>query len=90
MAEGGPPYCFFKPLKALFLTATKGAPPLKKPDKWTDTFKDFLQLSFTSDPLLRPAADELLEHPFMLKVCDKKELIKALKLVFLMRVTAGL
>lgn len=90
MAEGSPPYYSCKPLKALFLTATIGAPSLKKPDRWSDSFKDFLKECFQMDPLVRPSAEDLLKHAFFNRVCEKSEIIKALKLVFLMRVTAGL
>jgi len=76
-------------LKALFLTATVGAPPLKK-DKWSETFKDFLKKSFTIDPSTRESASDLLEHKIFTKMCERSEIVKALKLVFLMRVTAGL
>lgn len=62
MAEGNPPYHTFKPLKALFLTATKGAAPLKKADKWSDTLKDFLNHGcFELDPQKRSSSAELLE-----------------------------
>jgi len=90
MAEGNPPYHLYKPLKAIFLTATKGAAPLKKPEKWSDVFKNFLRQCFVIDPGQRPSANELLSHPLINKSCDARDLIKALKLVFLMRVTQGL
>jgi len=89
MAEGSPPYYSFKPLKALFLTATIGAPQLKK-NRWSSTFRDFLTHTFEMEPSKRDTAEDLLKHPFLEKMCEKIEIIKALKLVFLMRVTAGL
>jgi serine/threonine protein kinase len=60
MAEGCPPYYAFKPLKALFLTATVGAPSLKK-DKWSDSFKDFLKKCFEMDSSTRDSAEVLLK-----------------------------
>ncbi len=60
MAEGNPPYFNCKPLKALFLTATVGAPPLKK-DKWSDLFKDFLKKTFAIDPTTRESCSDLLQ-----------------------------
>jgi len=90
MAEGYPPYHAYKPLKALYLTATRGAPALKRPDKWTSTFKDFLGQCFKQDPTTRPTGEQLLEHEFLKVACEQRELMKALNLVFLMRVTAGL
>jgi len=88
--EGSPPYSQFKPLKALFLSATQGAPPLKRPGKWSDSLKDFLSLCFTKDPSKRPNSNELLEHDFISKSCERKELVNSLKLVFMMRVYEGL
>jgi serine/threonine protein kinase len=61
MAEKNPPYYNLRSLKALFNTATKGAPPLKKPKKWSPEFKAFLQRCFEIDPDKRPSAAELLE-----------------------------
>jgi p21-activated kinase 1 len=90
MAEGNPPNSQYKPLKALFFTATKGAPELRRKEKWTTGFRDFLKLCFKSDPAERPTATDLLKDEFLSKACESKELVKALKLVFLMRVTAGL
>jgi len=90
MAEGKPPYSNYKPLKALFYVATKGAPSLKKQDKWSDTFKDFLSQCFIMDPAKRPSAEELLKHPFVESVTSRSELRKALKLVFLIRITTGI
>lgn len=75
---------------AYYVTATRGAPELKRKDKWGQSFRAFLKCCFRPDPTERPSAEELLKHEFLVKSCDSKELVKALKLVFLMRVTAGL
>ena len=61
MAEGHPPYREFKSLKALFLTVTVGAPNLSKPKRHSPEFRDFLNLCFQVDPVLRPPAEELLK-----------------------------
>jgi serine/threonine protein kinase len=58
---GVAPYHAFKPLKALFLTATQGAPPLKKANKWGNEFKQFLSKCFEQDASARPSASELLK-----------------------------
>ena len=42
MANGEPPYYKKKPLKALLLISTSPSPTVENPDKWSDTFKDFL------------------------------------------------
>lgn len=44
---------------------TKLAPPI--PDDVSDEAKDFLKQCFTTDSEIRPTAEKLLEHPFMVK-----------------------
>jgi len=88
--EGAPPYSQHKPLKALFLAATQGAPPLKRPGKWSEQLKEFLSDCFVKDPSKRPGAKELLNHNFIAKACERKDLVNSLKLVFMMRVYEGL
>eukprot|EP01095_Lingulamoeba_sp_RSL-Kostka_P011930 TRINITY_DN464_c0_g2_i8.p1 TRINITY_DN464_c0_g2~~TRINITY_DN464_c0_g2_i8.p1 ORF type:complete len:630 (-),score=282.78 TRINITY_DN464_c0_g2_i8:181-2070(-) len=74
MAEGEPPYLDFPPLRALFLIATHGSPQLKEPENWTSTFKHFLSKCLEQDPENRATADELLNHPFLEKACQKRNL----------------
>jgi len=74
MAEGEPPYLEFPPLRALFLIATHGSPNLKEPDKWSDTFKNFMKQCLEIDSLVRPGAEELLKHPFLKMACPTKNL----------------
>ncbi|KAG1169240.1 hypothetical protein G6F70_008627 [Rhizopus microsporus] len=66
MAQNSPPYVELPPLKALYLIASNGLPPLEEPDRWSDQFKDFLSLCTTIDPAKRPDATTLLKHPFIL------------------------
>eukprot|EP01118_Nematostelium_gracile_P009465 TRINITY_DN3197_c0_g1_i2.p1 TRINITY_DN3197_c0_g1~~TRINITY_DN3197_c0_g1_i2.p1 ORF type:complete len:279 (-),score=101.25 TRINITY_DN3197_c0_g1_i2:43-879(-) len=79
MAEGEPPYMEFPPLRALFLIATSGSPGVKEPTKWSDSFKDFLQVCMAIDPDERLTADELLKHPFLKVACPPKNLIPLIK-----------
>ena len=79
MAEGEPPFLAFPPLRALFLIATKGTPTLKEPDKWSDTFKDFMSRSLDIDFHNRATAEELLEHPFLRMSCPLKNLVPLIK-----------
>ncbi|OAD77540.1 hypothetical protein PHYBLDRAFT_179895 [Phycomyces blakesleeanus NRRL 1555(-)] len=65
MAQGDPPYVEYPPLRALFLIASNGLPPLREPDLWSDSFKDFLSKCTTDDPAVRPDAATLLKHPFL-------------------------
>ncbi|PRP88800.1 serine/threonine-protein kinase PAK 1-like [Planoprotostelium fungivorum] len=87
MAEGAAPYSKFKALKAMHLTATRGAPGLAQPEKWTDNFRDFLRSFFIMDVDQRPSAQSMLKHPFLLQAQSRKELTKTMKLVFLLRLS---
>ena len=61
MAEGEPPYMEFPPLRALFLITTKGIPDLKKPQNWSEDFRDFLRCCLIKDYDDRPDTDQLLK-----------------------------
>jgi len=79
MAEGEPPYMEFPPLRALFLIATSGSPGVKETEKWSDTFKDFLQVCTAVDPEERATATELLRHPFIKMACPLKNLVPLIR-----------
>eukprot|EP01088_Endostelium_zonatum_P001693 TRINITY_DN1204_c0_g1_i1.p1 TRINITY_DN1204_c0_g1~~TRINITY_DN1204_c0_g1_i1.p1 ORF type:complete len:532 (-),score=107.32 TRINITY_DN1204_c0_g1_i1:102-1697(-) len=74
MAEGEPPYLEFPPLRALFLIATHGSPSLKEPERWSDTFKDFMASCLEVDPMERWTVEKLMEHPFLAMACPTKNL----------------
>jgi hypothetical protein len=75
MVEGEPPYMEFPPLRALFLITTKGIPPLKEPQKFSNDFNDFLAKCLEKEVDKRPTADELLRHPFLKRSCEAKDMI---------------
>ncbi|KAL9657282.1 hypothetical protein ABK040_011502 [Willaertia magna] len=79
MADGEPPLLDLPPLRALFIIATQPPPTLREPEKWSNTFKDFLSLALAKNPQKRATADELLNHPFIQKSCDTKFLVELLK-----------
>ncbi|KAG1011702.1 hypothetical protein G6F27_003511 [Rhizopus arrhizus] len=79
MAEGDPPYVEHPPLRALFLIASNGLPPLKEPENWSEEFKDFLRLCITEDQDKRPDADTLLKHSFLSSVATTKDMIKVIE-----------
>jgi protein-serine/threonine kinase len=60
MAEGEPPYLKYPQGKALFLISTQGAPPLKKPKKWSKDFVGFIESCLNMDPVKRVDTIELL------------------------------
>jgi len=65
MAEGEPPYMDFPPLRALFLITTKGIPPLKEQEKWSQPFQDFVAKCLNKEVEQRQSAAEMLKHPFL-------------------------
>jgi len=79
MAEGEPPYIEYPPLRALFLIATNGSPGLKEPEKWSETFQDFLKVCTVTDPEHRASAAQLLEHPFLKLACPLHKLVPLIK-----------
>jgi serine/threonine protein kinase len=85
MADGQPPYYDLHQLRAVFSTATLGAPALRFPNRWSDTFKDFLSRSLTPDPSSRPTAAQLLRHPFLRLLCPAKRIRSIFETCFLGR-----
>lgn len=60
MIESVPPYMEFPPLRAMYLTITKGLPPLKNPDQCSAELKDLICQCTQEDPSTRPPASPLL------------------------------
>ncbi|XP_030365901.1 serine/threonine-protein kinase 10-like [Strigops habroptila] len=74
MAEMEPPYHELNPLRVL-LKITKSQPPtLRHPKRWSEDFKDFLRRSLEKSPEERWSATQLLQHPFVVGISDKRPL----------------
>ncbi|XP_010010659.1 PREDICTED: serine/threonine-protein kinase 10-A-like, partial [Nestor notabilis] len=74
MAEMEPPYHELNPLRVL-LKITKSQPPtLRHPKRWSEDFKDFLRRSLEKRPEERWSATQLLQHPFVVGISDKRPL----------------
>jgi len=67
MAESKPPYSNIHPMRAIFMIPSRPPPRLTEPDKWSKEFNDFVAKALTKSPDQRPSAQELLDHPFLLK-----------------------
>ncbi|TXT13328.1 hypothetical protein VHUM_00695 [Vanrija humicola] len=63
LAEGEPPYASLHPMKVLFLIPKN--PPPELSDRYSKTFRDFVQLCLQRDPRNRPTAKDLLKHKFI-------------------------
>lgn len=75
MAEGDPPYIELNTTKALFMISTRGVPQLKdKKHKWSTEMKDFVNSCVVQEISQRPAAIELLQHPFLTRACTVREM----------------
>ena len=73
MADGEPPHLNELPLRALLLITTSPSPGLRHPEKWTETFKDFLSQALDKDQTTRASAEELLRHDFIKCACTQEE-----------------
>ncbi|KAG6033410.1 hypothetical protein E4U41_006921 [Claviceps citrina] len=65
MAELEPPYIDEEPLRAIYLIATSGTPPLRNASKHSMLLKAFLARCLRVDAQQRASAGELLEHGFL-------------------------
>ena len=70
MIDIEPPYINLPPVRALFLIATKGAPPLKHSKRCSKELQEFLSLCVRQAPAERPDAAVLLTHPFLQQACS--------------------
>ncbi|RKO91588.1 kinase-like domain-containing protein [Blyttiomyces helicus] len=66
IAEKNPPLSDIHPMRALYLIPNSDL-GLAKPKNWSKTFQDFIAVCLTKDPLKRPSAAKLLQHPFLAK-----------------------
>jgi len=72
-AIGEPPHSSVHPMRAIFLIP-KSPPPTLGEGDWSSEFKDFVAKCLVKDPVARPTATELLQHPFI-KNSPKKNIM---------------
>lgn len=83
MANRSPPNNVPK-LAAMFRIATSNKPSsLETPEKWSSQMNDFFDKILQPDPIERPAAYQLLEHPFIEKAQNCLDMDQILKTVFM-------
>ncbi|XP_042657244.1 serine/threonine-protein kinase 10-like isoform X2 [Tyto alba] len=74
MAEMEPPYHELNPFRVLLKIAKSQPPTLRYPKRWSEDFKDFLRKSLEKSPEARWSASQLLQHPFVAGISDKRPL----------------
>jgi len=79
MTEGKPPYYNFPPIRAMYLISTRGTPGLQSPNAWSVDFRGFMQLCLQISPTARSAADELLQHRFLIGAGAPRDMIGLLQ-----------
>ena len=56
-------------MRAMYLIASRGKPPIKSWDSLSSDFKAFLNLALEFEPDKRPSSSELLQHSFLTNKC---------------------
>jgi len=75
MANGHPPNRQSS-ISAMFIAAVYGYPEPFESDKWSATFKDFLQRCLQINPRDRYTVPKLQAHPFLVSKAPKESMIK--------------
>ncbi|MFH4974455.1 hypothetical protein AB6A40_001164 [Gnathostoma spinigerum] len=70
MAEEAPPYADMNPAKVVFKVIKASPPTLQQPSLWSKNFNDVIARCLTKDPQKRPAAADIICHPFFEKEGD--------------------
>lgn len=63
----------------MFLIVSNGLPPLREPERWSESFKDFLSQCTIEDQSERPDAETLLKHPFLRSVGTTEDMIELIE-----------
>ncbi|XP_038241032.1 serine/threonine-protein kinase 10-like [Dermochelys coriacea] len=74
MAEMEPPYHELNPMRVLLKISKSQPPTLRCPKRWSEEFKDFLRKVLERNPEVRWSASQLLQHPFVAEVSEKRPL----------------
>lgn len=77
LAKGLPPRASEKPMKVLVSIPTSPPPKLEGP--FSASFKDFVSQCIKVNPIERPSAKDLLNHPFITQSIDANTLVNILE-----------
>uniref|UniRef100_A0A673Y0Y5 Mitogen-activated protein kinase kinase kinase kinase n=1 Tax=Salmo trutta TaxID=8032 RepID=A0A673Y0Y5_SALTR len=80
LAELQPPMFDLHPMRALMLMSKSSFQPprLKDKTKWSAGFQSFVKMSLIKNPRKRPAAETLLQHPFVTQLLTRNLIIELL------------
>jgi len=71
-------------VRAMFVTGSQGCPePFLYPKHWSADCKNFILAALQYEAAKRPTADEHLQHPFLMRMCNQKHLKKIISSTFL-------
>lgn len=73
MVESEPPYMDFPPIRAYMMIVKNGRPDFRYANKMSNPLKEFIQICTERNSSARPACEELLKHPFIIKAESKPE-----------------
>lgn len=71
MAEGLPPYSNLSQIRAIMEIVKNPPKGLSDPSRWTPEFNHFVSRCLTCDPDKRPAAEDLLKDPFIIRFTSR-------------------
>ena len=86
LAMGQPPLTHLHPMRAIFHIPKNPAPRLT--DAYSETFRDFVAQCLQKDPMERPFARDLRQHPFLRQAIAELELARLTATVRLRETTA--
>lgn len=67
LAERDPPLFNMNAMSALYHIAQNDPPMLSSPENWSSSFVEFVQECLKKQPSVRPTAEDLLEHAFVVQ-----------------------
>jgi len=78
MADTEPPRYDIHYARVIFIIAQKPPPTFKNEKEWSPEFLDFTSKCLQKDPAARPTAKDLLDHPFIKRGMQNKEIVTKL------------